>query len=327
MICPSCGASVSEDALTCPRCHEPLGVTQKLSLGEATWCPGCGALVPPGAHTCPKCGRDVRPPEEDEPARRSRELDLDLPSIGDTGIVPVEDEEETNVMTRIESAIPGADDSSTPSARSDRMPRTRSFVVAAAMAVAVVGGATLLITHPWDPDATSISATEPADTSMQGFPGILESLSGQDDSGEQVSAAEQVAQNMREYYEELGELSARVDESEDELRSTGVTGDADERAAGLEAAEGIAIEVSNLITDMSGTFDDTSSWADDMGNLTTLANWLRNRCDYLVEAWELSAESDDPAQDRADILAEAARGSTFADLFEENYGSWEPSTD
>ena len=325
MICPSCGARVSDGALSCPRCHEPLDVTQKLSLSNATWCPGCGALVPSGESICPKCGTEVRPDSPAPSVRRTRSLDL--PSIGDTGVIPVGEEEETNVMTRIESAIPGADGSSTPTALGDRMPRTRSFALAAALAVAVVGGATLYITHPWDPDATSISAKTPADTSMQGFPGVVDSLSGQDDSGERVSAAEQVAQNMSAFYEELGELSARVDESEEDLRTIGVSGEKDARAAGLEGAQAIAIDISNLIDRMSGSFDDTSDWANDMGNLSTLGNWLRNRCDAIVEAWEVSAKSQDPAEDSAEIISEAARGRSFAALFSENYEDWRPSTD
>ena len=323
MICPSCGAQVGGGTLVCPRCHEPIGVTQKISLGEASWCPGCGALVPQGAETCPKCGCDVRAPQPEGPVRRTRELDL--PSIGNTGVIPVEDGDDTNVMTRIESAIPDADDASTPSARSDRMPRTRSFVVAAVLAVVVVGGAALLITHPWDPDATSISATTPADTSMAGFPGFLESLTGQDSSGETTSVAEQIAEDMADYYETLGELSERLDASEEELETTGISGTADERAAGLEEAEAIAIEVSNLISTMSETYDDTSAWADEMSDLSTLANWLRNRADALVDAWELSAASDDPAAESDEILAEASSGDTFATLFEQYYESWDPS--
>lgn len=324
MICPSCGARVADGALTCPRCHEPLGVTQKLSLSDATWCPGCGALVPVGADVCPKCGSVVRPGGAAEPSRRTR--DIELPSIGDTGVI-LSSDEDTNVMTRIDSAIPGADGSSTPTSLVDRMPRTRAFALAAVLAVAVVGGAALVITHPWDPDATSISAKTPADTSMQGFPGTVDALTGQDESGDKVSAVEQVAQNMSRFYDELGRLSGRVDASEGELRSTGVSGDEQARAAGLEEAQAIAIDISNLIGDMSGTFDDTSPWAEEMKNLNTLGNWLRNRCDALVEAWEMSASSDDLSADSADILAEAASGDSFAELFAESYESWNPSTD
>ena len=325
MICPSCGARVSDGTLVCPRCHEPLGVTQKISLGDASWCPDCGALVPRGAEACPKCGCDIHARAAAESVRRTRELDL--PSIGDTGVIPAEDQDLTNVMTRIESAIPDADDASTPSARSDRMPRTRTFVLAALLGIVVVGGAALLITHPWDPDATSISATTPADTSMAGFPGLLEYLTGQDSSSddETLTAAEQIAQEMDEYYEELGEISELLDESEEDLEVTGVSGDADARAAALEDVEAIAIDLSNLISTMSDTYDDTSSWADEMGDLITLGNWLRNRCDALVDAWELSAESEDPAAASDEILAEAAAGDAYRTLFKQYYESWDPS--
>lgn len=324
MKCPACGSALPDGAVACPRCGEPVGVTQKLSLSSATWCPSCGALVPPGADTCPKCNTSLSgdaPEEAPAPARRTR--DLDLPSIGNTGVIDVE--EETGVMTRIESAIPRADDENTPSARGDRMPRTRSFALAALLGIVVVGGATLLITHPWDPDATRISAVVPADTSMQGFPGTVDSLSGQDSSGEQTSALQQVADTLSSAYERLGELSDEVDESERDVRSTGVTGTSEERAAGLERARSVSIDLSNLIDDISALVSDTSEWGEDASRLSTLGNWLRNRCDAVVAAWEASAESDDPAADEQDILSELSQSASFKSLFDERYDEWAPS--
>ena len=104
-------------------------------------------------------------------------------------MIEAEDEEEasepddTGFIAGIESAIPGPEPEDSPGARHDRMPRPCTFAFAAVLALVVVGGSTLLITHPWDPLATQTKATEPADVSMSGFPGVVESLSGQDDEG------------------------------------------------------------------------------------------------------------------------------------------------
>ena len=198
MICPSCGRHVPDDALVCPGCHAPLDVTRKLSLSDARWCPACGALAAPGAEVCPKCGTPLA--EEKGPERRQR--DIDLPEIGNTGMMDALGE--TGVMAGVESAIPPEDGVELGGQRADRMPRQRSVLLAVLLAVLVVGGAALLITHPWNPEATRISATTPADTSMQGFPGFLDSLSGQDTSvgsGEKpLSAVDALAQ----CHDELG---------------------------------------------------------------------------------------------------------------------------
>lgn len=321
MICPSCGGSVPDGSLSCPHCHAPIDVTQRISLSDATWCPGCGALVAPGEDVCPKCGSSL---SGSEPRVRSTRA-MDLPDIGNTGVMDLDagDADETGVITRIESAIPASDDATTPSARGDRMPRTRAFAFAALFALLVVGGATLLITHPWDPDATRISAKTPADTSMQGFPGVVESLSGQDGSkGEHESFSAQ----LERAHESLGELSDRVDESVEELESVGVSGDATAREKGLEQARAISIEVSNLIDDVKEIDDGTGPNADAVKDLTTLGNWLRNRCDALCAAWRLSADSTDLDADAEKILSKAREGESYARLFSQNYESMAPAS-
>lgn len=323
MKCPGCGSRVPDGALTCPRCHRALDVTQRLSLRDATWCPGCGALVAPGVDVCPKCGSSVRSEPEAAPVRPTR--DLDLPEIGNTGVMePVDEAGETGVITRIESAIPTADDASSPTSRVDRMPRTRAFALAALLAVVVVGGAALLITHPWDPSATRISATTPADTSMQGFPGFLESLTGQDGSGAQQDD-DVTAERLQSAWESLGELSSRVDESEAELRERGASGSADERSQGLSDAEDISLEVSNLITETSGIDDGSGPNAEEVQNLVTLGSWLRNRCDALTSAWKLLADASDPEGVAGRAVSTMDGAADYERLFSQNYDAWRPT--
>ncbi len=325
MICPACGGRVPDGSLTCPRCHETIDATQRISLSDAAWCPGCGALLPPGADVCPKCGSSVGPEEpEAAPARPTR--DLDLPDIGATGeLGEAEDAEETGVITRIESALPSVDDASSPVSRSDRMPRTRAFLLADLLAVLVVGGATVLITHPWDPSATRISATTPADTSMSGFPGFLETLVGQD--GNRAGEAQTIEETLSDAHDSLGSLSSRVDESERLLRSDGVLSStsSEDRAAGLEAARGISIEVSNLISDIGELDDGSEGVSEAVDHLETLGNWLRNRCDALTEAWQISADSADPSADAEAITQAMSAGSAFQRLFSQNYDAWDPA--
>ncbi|WP_455139734.1 zinc ribbon domain-containing protein [Thermophilibacter sp.] len=324
LTCPSCGARVDDGALVCPRCHAQLDVTRRISLSEASWCPGCGALVAPGETTCPKCGTRVAP---ERPARRER--DLDLPDIAD-------DEDgtgRTGVMTRIESAIPPADDDAGRAAARDRIPRPRVFALAALLAVVVVGGATLLITHPWDPAATRTRASEPADTTYSGFPGTVETLSGQDagsGSDDGSTGDDQPAtplEAISSAYERLGQLAERVDESEDALRAlvTGVVeSDADE---GLSGARSVSIDVSNLISSSSTLSDDDGAYAEELEHLVTLANWLRNRCDALTAAWGEAAGADDATSVADSVSSTLAGASDYRALFERNYDDWAPTAE
>ena len=326
--CPKCGASVADSALTCPRCHAALDVTQRMSLSDAKWCPSCGALVAPGETACPKCGSSLVPPEAPR-ARRN----LDLPEIGETGELfglGSDDSEKTGVMTRIESAIPSTEDSSAPDSLENRMPKTRSVLLAALLAVLVVGGAALLITHPWDPTATQTRATTPADTSKSGFPGEVKELSGQDsgkggsdeqDDGE-VQGTPTPEEELASAYDELATLSERVDESEQALREACDNPTSADFGAGLEGARATSIDVSNLISDI-----ELVSGADeaDVENLLTLGSWLRNRCDALVGAWETGSSSADPAAVVSEMLSGADASAEYGRLFEDSYEGWAPA--
>ncbi len=318
--CLNCGRSLPDGTVVCPYCHAMTEVTQKISLGDLTWCPACGALVPPEEVACPKCGRIVR---EQEPPRPVRELDL--PEIGETE----EDAARTGVMTRIESAIPPVVDESSPSARRDRMPRPRAFAFAALFAVAIVGGAALLITHPWDPTASITRASEPADTSMSGFPGLVESLTGQDrdteEPDEQGSPSSE--ESLAQLHETLGSLADKVDESEDALRNACSDGDGSSLDGGLEDAQSTSIAVSNAIATIGQIDDADGERAETIDHLLTLGNWLRNRCDALTDAWDIAENASDLSAASGQVISRLDSATDYRMLFEQNYDAWAPGAD
>ncbi len=318
MRCTRCGRMVPEGALRCPHCGTDLDVTQRITLDRTSWCPACGALVADGMRCCPKCGTELPGAH----ARRVR--DMDLPDIGATGVMGREDLARHEV--RIESAIPSQSDDASPVALRDRMPRTRVFVITALFALLVVGGTALLITHPWDPEASRISATTPADTSKQGFPGAVDSLAGQDGRPQQEApdASETLAQQLSAVHAQLGELSGRADDLESRLGSTGASGTADERSAARDEATQLALDTSNAIATLQGLRQGSGDVAPSIDSLLTLGNWLRNRVDALSRAWDLSASSQDPAADAARVSAAADAGDEYARLFAEKYDSWAP---
>ena len=354
MICPNCGTHIPDDVLRCPACHYDLLMTTKLPRLEGTWCANCGALVPDGSDTCPSCGMPVAvtrrrvtdepdtPISSEEPASESEEIDRLVPRVEMKDEAGESDEgdgevsaEETHAMPRIESAVPAGPDADGPADEGERMPRTRVSLVAAIASIVIVGGFILLVAHPWDANLFSTRATEPADTSMAGYPGEVETLSGQDSgseaSVEEKSGDEVTYEQLSQIYQRLGEIEDELAQSQKDLEDTGISGDQTARNAKKASQDALATEISNLIS-QTGQVDVTSgTYADEVDNLQKLGNWLRNWSDALSEGWERSVSSDDPSSEENYILgpvANAQNGSgmnSYRQLFDTNYGDWEPA--
>ena len=343
MICPNCHSQIPDGSVECPVCSPQPGLTQVINLQDIKWCPSCGALVPPGAKVCPKCLTMVGK-EEEEPQQRSIR-DLKLPSVVDVnatsqiGVPTVPsldalqereaakpDEDEAS----IESAIPAAGpDAPSASMRHDRLPKIKDLVFAGVFAILVVSALALIVTHPWDPNNTKNRATTPIDTSTAGSPGNVETLTGQD-GVKATSAADTLFSTIESDYARLGELANQINNNEASLFTIGVSSDSSARQQGQSDLYAISIEVSNLISSMSGLDSGAGNYTETLSNLVTLGNWLRNRCDSLTEAWALSVASSDPAADASSIeypvtkTYQTSSKSSYQVLFEENYENWKP---
>ena len=313
MNCPHCGAAVPDGALYCPACRHEVGATQRIPKATGVWCPSCGALVADGSDVCDKCGR----PLKDNHAPRTRRK-ISLPEI--------EAEERPKTEARIESALPPEDGSGSGMRSPDRLPKPRFLLFAAVMALIVVGGAVVLITHPWNPRATDHRATEDADLSMVGFPGEMQTLTGQDSTRADVAASGGTYQTLSDLYDRLGALSERADACEEEFFETAFSGSEDDRAAARDAVTSLSIELSNTISEIGQVSGANGDYADDVSNLVTLGNWLRNRVDALSRAWEIDFSYTDPSavEDVVKGPVTSSEYGTWSDLFEQNYDQWAP---
>ncbi len=314
--CPHCGSIVADDAVVCPACHAELDLTASLPRLTGSYCPSCGALVPEGSTNCPKCGMWV----ESRPApKRGRRVQA---TVGDDPAAP----DATNELPRFESAVPSEKDLRDPYLREHPV-RLRAVFVAAAACVAVVGGAVLLIAHPWDPDAFSIRATAPADTSQAGFPGTVDTLQGQDSKGSGSdtvkSGDETTYEGLSNAYTALGDLSGRLDDSVSELEEKGFSGTAQERQEGQRRAATLGVEISNCISDIQGVDTTSGTYEDEREELLKMGNWLRNRSDIVSSAWSEAASAPDPSSAREEVLS-SVRGeaSSFGSLFKQAYSSF-----
>lgn len=351
MICPVCHSDIANGCSICPACHADLSTTRVMPKLEGEYCSSCGALVPTGSKTCPHCG--VAAPQK--PTKRSFGVEVTGARASTTqsshsstnqansrlSSLPSPDDESrdsadsTCALPRFESAIPAE-----PAPNTDEnyghsgLQRTRIFGVAALASIVIVGGAALLVTHPWNPLQNYQRAITAADVSTAGYPGEVEQLSGQDKSSttlEAVSADEQIYTHLIDAYTQLGQFSKLADELEAELDEYGTSGSDEDRAQAAQSAQQLSIDISNLITTISGIdASTTGTYEQDKNNIETLASWLRNRIEAIEEAWSRSAQSTDPASDTDSILAPMLGNRTsdgseaYVNLFANNYVSWMP---
>ena len=321
MICPSCGSAIPDGLSVCPACHADLAMTRVMPKLTGTWCSSCGALVPAGATVCPKCGMPVvasRVSSAAEQMEHRRAEDRAL------------ERERTSSLPRIESAIPSEPDPSSESAYGrERLPHTKVFALAAIASLLLVGGLSLVIAHPWNPNLNDTRATTPADTSQAGFPGTISALQGQDKFASATSAesADDLTYNsLLGAYESLKDISDRADDLESRLDTTGISGSSEDRSAALEEAKQLSLDASNVVTTISNIdVVTTGTYTDQKTNVSTLASWLRNRVESIYDAWKVSAGSSDPAADKGKILApmvgnrESDGSESYVNLFKKNY--------
>ena len=205
--CPFCGAPVEEGLDRCPTCHIPLEPRTDTAQAQR-WCESCGAPIPKGLDACPQCGM----PTGDGAAATS---DADIwrwePKRNDASDKPV----------TLVSAIPDTTlDGTEVLLTEEHESRGRLIALALVAAVALVGGATLYITRPWDPNAYAIHALEDADTSMEGFPGLRTHLSQDASARNEERAHEQQADaSLDAFRATMDECALEADAIEADLES------------------------------------------------------------------------------------------------------------
>lgn len=329
MICPFCNTQIPDVSEVCPACRADLSKTRSFPALEGDYCPSCGALVPNDATSCPSCGTPVttRQVQRQEPP----EWVLDLPEV-DEALAP--SAAETTTIPRIESAISAQGEYREDELAGERKAHPFPMFLVATLALVVVGGAALALSHPWDPNAYDQRSTTERDTSWAGFPGFFETLSGQDSSGESVevvSGDEVTYEQLVDIYGRLGDLADRVDDNVALFRDIATSGDRDARSKGRSEASSIAIDVSNLLAEIDQVDVSSGTYAEDARNLWSLGSWLRNRADTLLAAWDVSLAYDDPSSASGEIAAALAVDdntmgrNAYMTLFHDRYEAWRPS--
>ncbi|MGI6755382.1 MAG: zinc-ribbon domain-containing protein [Atopobiaceae bacterium] len=315
MKCPVCGTQLPQDATICPACHSKIYVSTKKETERSIFCRRCGAKVPDGKTTCPYCGF----PLTDEDVVRTLERHHEPKKEAPRAVSP-------------ESVIPDAPtDGYRAASRLEHMPHIRVALVAALSSVLIVGGAFLAVTKPWDPNSRITHATEDRDTSWAGFPGAVETLSGQDKAKQQQEQEQRdiYFDELTSFWQALGSISQEMDENEATL--TGILdGSGESISDGAAQSQQIALELSNKIADFSSYDMRDSDYVDQYNNLVNLGNYLRNRSDALNQAWQQAAAAEDITDVSQQIDAmlginsDGTGAATWKQLFEQGYSDAEP---
>lgn len=295
-----------------------------------TYCKTCGALVPAGSENCPKCGMPV----SRKPAAHAKAAPAASDSEDSESSEDEFEKQDTRAIPRIESSIPSVEELRDKPYAGERPLRTKFFMFAAIAALILVGGITLYITHPWNPNANVTHATEDADTSQAGYPGAVSSLKGQDSSSSTSSADSSTSSSMYDTvssaYEQLGTIRDKLVSNQSTFDSVCTSSTLADRVSGKNDADSIATSLSNLISSLQ-QLDQSTSYTSDIQNMVTLGNYLRNYSDALCESWSLDVAADDPSSTITSIKAPLTKqqGSSgtnsYVTLFDNNYSSMKPT--
>ncbi len=227
-------------------------------------------------------------------------------------------EQDTRLLPRMQNAIPlpEGDEEDSPG-----RPRAAKSLIIATIAVGVVAlAAVLILAHPWNPHLYDTRAATPADTSMEGFPGTVDRLSGQDTTGEpadQLSGDEATFEVLTAALETQDAISDELNQEMEDLAAAPSALE-DTRETWARQAEATSIRVSNLITDLQDADVTSGTYATARDELITMGNYLRNRSDAITNAWDIvmaPGASEEQMQEAIDAARSA--DAAFSSLYRE----------
>lgn len=228
-------------------------------------------------------------------------------------------ERETRLMPRMTSML--THEKEAPAEESNAPLATRGLILAAIAALCVVAVVIVVLAHPWNPNLYDTRAQSPADTSMEGFPGTVDKLTGQDTTAADETAEPQLTADEATY-QALSDDLTRLDEADAELTkqmaelTDAEAASAESREAWAEDARSLSIGISNLIESIRSADVTTGTYASAQTELDTMGNYLRNRADALTSAWDAILAPLASTEDVEEAIASAeAENRTYAGLY------------
>lgn len=269
------------------------------------WCESCGTPIPEGLDACPQCGM----PTSDG-----------IPTTSDAGVWRWERKPYKTPAKPVTlvSAIPDTSlDGTEVLLTEEHERRGRLVALALIAAVALVGGATLYITRPWDPNAYAIHSFEDADISMAGYPGLRTHLSQDASARDEEKALEQQADaSLDAFRATMGDHALEADAIEADLESY-IAGEAYDAADVARRAHKLQETFAGEVEGIEGIRVSAGPVEDKRQSLLLLAGYLKGELETLDRAAAMVVRG----QDRMLAVA-SARDALAGGLEDYSFAEW-----
>lgn len=330
MICPHCLRTVPDGVEFCPSCHAYLGVARSVSHDEFVYCEGCGARLSPHDRTCPKCGRpapgilSTHSSSSDLAAgktasfprltqRMIEQKGIAHEQAGNASRVAVDsvDPAVTNVLhPRDIAALEAEGKSGEDPYHKPRRRFVRPLVTVAVLA-ALGGGGYYFVTrdplqvmpgvYAWFKQ--SASEMYP---SRQGAEGSAEPAAEDQAAEDRVLSDQEAYQKLSACYQRIVQAHDQIDGIVSNYNAAYLASDRSKRVTASGSAYAARDTIDAVLTDLSDIkLADGSPYAEEVANLTQLAQWVRTRVDMYCASWDISLSyegSDLPSRHQAEII-------------------------
>lgn len=249
-----------------------------------TYCPSCGKLVSAEQTTCPSCGMWLRDTKTEAAVLKDAK------------------KQQENVPL-IRSSLPSQEE--VRRAQKDSATISSKFIAVAVVAcVVLICGAILFISHPWDPNAFSLRANAPADTSQDGFPGEIDSLSAQDsntqDENHTNPTENELYTTFYNAYRQLGDLKTKTNALVSDLESVANL-TTKQKDADYQTCTQLSQELTALRTRLEQAEADQTSYASTKENILAALTRLDVFSADLLRSFKIVHASEDLAADKQQL--------------------------
>lgn len=363
MICPQCLATIDDDAQVCPHCHAYVGA--EAPHAHFVFCEGCGARLSPQDRTCPKCGRpapgilSTSASASDLAAGKTASfprltqaaIETELPRIearsAQSVLTDSLDASATSVLSRdeLDSRAAGGDADPYHSRK-----RPIKGILIAVLAVALIGGGAAFVAldplgvmpgvYEWvrasaedmfpSREGMGGAAQQGAPDEQGGTDGTTPAAQDQPLTDEALSDAA-AFQQIHSAYERVVSINDG-ERFADAINSFNNYYLATDRATREDASKGafaLRDELQGIIDELDGmVLADGSPYTEDRDHVRQLAQWMYERVDMICESWDVSLgypEGEGLLAHQDEILAPMREaGDTALNSYYENVTQWEP---
>ncbi len=365
MICPQCLKTIDGDAKVCPHCHAP--VELESSPSHLVFCDGCGARLSSQDRTCPKCGRpapailSASASASDLAAGKTASFPRLTQAAIETELPRVEahsaqsvlnnslDPSRTSVLSRDDLTAQKPGRTNDPYHKRKRP--IKGILIALFVIALIVGGTAFVALDPlgvmpgvYEWVCTSAEEMFPSREGMgdtQDESTDDEDDAATDDADEDGAADQSLVdtalsdtaayQQIRAAYDQVVAINDGDSFSDviDSFNSYYLASSLSTRQEASEGAYTLRDELQEIIDELDEmSLADDSVYAEDRDHVRQLAEWMYERVDMICDSWDVSlsyADGESMSAHQDEILAPMREaGSSALESYYAYVTQWEP---